>query len=203
MMLRRFAFLALLLLAVQPAAAEVRVVEPDPPSDLPAFQLIDHAGRPFTADSLKGRWDLILLGFTHCPDVCPFVLSNLAQLREEMSLRVSPENLPRVVFVAVDPQRDQPVLADYVAYFHPDFLGVTGSLDQLATFVEGVDGFARLGEPDKDGNYEVQHSAAVIVVAPDGRVHAKLSPPIHAGAAAEYLTRKQIAYRRNTAELAQ
>ena len=181
------------------AAAEIRGLEP---AELPPFELRDHAGRSFTRDSLKGQWDLILLGFTHCPDVCPFVLSNLVQVREEMSLRVSPDNLPRVVFVAVDPQRDEAMLADYVGYFHPDFLGVTGAWEQITVFAEGVDGFARLGEPGPDGDYEVRHSAAVVVVAPDGRIHAEFLPPIDPAAAAEYLARKQLAYRRGSAEAA-
>jgi hypothetical protein len=49
----------------------------------------------------------------------------------------------------------------------------------------------------------VRHSAAVVVVAPDGRIHAELLPPIDPAAAAEYLTRKQLEYRRGTAEAAQ
>lgn len=199
---RLLCLLALLLTAaILPAvAAEVRVVEPDPTVELPAFELADHTGRPFTATSLEGQWDLILLGFTHCPDVCPFVLSNLAQVHAEMALRVRPDNLPRVVFVGVDPARDAPVIGEYVGHFHPDFLGVTGAWEQIVVFVEGVDGFARLGKAREDGSYDVRHSAAVILIGPDGRIHAKLSPPLDPGAVAEYLARKQLAYRRNHPE---
>jgi len=191
----------LLAFAAGPALGNVEVVEPDPPAALPEFELRDHQGRPFTRESLEGQWDLILLGFTHCPDVCPFVLSNLAEVRQQMSLRVSPDKLPRVVFVAVDQKRDEPILADYVGYFHPDFLGVTGEWEQISAFVEGIDGFARLGQPDRDGNYDVRHSAAVVVVAPDGRIHARLSPPLDPAATADYLARKQIGYGRDTAEV--
>ena len=191
------ALLLLVLAIATPAATEVRVVEPDQPDALPSFALEDHTGKTFSEDSLRGSWHLILLGFTHCPDVCPFVLSNLAEVRSELGLRVRPDNLPRVVFVAIDPQRDRPLLAEYVGYFDPEFLGVTGSREQLDIFVQGVDGFARLGKPDANGDYEVQHSASVIVTGPDGRIHAKLSPPLDPGAVAEYLARKQIAYRRD------
>lgn len=180
-----------------PALAELRVVEPERPDAVPSFELQDHLGQAFTQDRLQGRWSLILLGFTHCPDVCPFVLSNLAEVRSQLGLRVRPDNLPQVVFVAVDPERDRPLLADYVGYFDPSFVGVTGSVEQLDRFVHGVDGFVRLGKPDADGGYEVQHSASVIVIGPDGRIHAKLSPPLDPGVVAEYLTRKQIAYRRS------
>jgi protein SCO1/2 len=109
---------------------------------------------------------------------------------------VRPDKLPQVVFVGVDPQRDAPVMADYVAHFDPNFIGVTGSHEELAKLVKGIDGFYRIGKPKKDGDYEVQHSASVIVTGPDGRVHAKLSPPLDPGGVAEYLARKQIAYAR-------
>ena len=59
---------------------------------------------------------------------------------------------------------------------------------------QGIDGFYRLGKPDKDGDYEVQHSASVIVIGPDARIHAKLSPPLPPADTAEYLARKRITY---------
>ena len=190
------AFLVLLAAGLGGGAvrAEIRVVEPDKPEALPAFTLSDHKGQPFTAERYKGQWSLTAIGFTACPDVCPFVLSNIAEVVNQMTLRVRPDNLPQVVFVGVDPQRDAPVMADYVAHFDPRFVGVTGTHEELARLVKGIDGFYRIGKPKKDGDYEVQHSASVIVTGPDGRVHAKLSPPLDPGEVAEYLARKQISY---------
>jgi len=180
-----------------PAAhAGLRVVELDDPVDLPPFELTDQDGNVFDNARLKGHWSLITIGYTNCPDVCPFVLDNLAATHAQVGLRTRPDNLPQVVFVAVDEKRDRPILREYVHYFHPDFIGVSGSWDRIVTFVEGIDGFARLGKADKDGNYEVQHSASVVVVAPSGRIVAKLSPPLDPGAVAEYLLRRQIMYRR-------
>jgi len=200
-MRRRLALSAFLLLLAASLGggavrAEIRVVEPDTPAALSAFALSDHKGRPFTAESYKGRWSLTAIGFTSCPDVCPFVLSNIVEVVNQMTLRVRPDKLPQVVFVGVDPGRDAPVMADYVAHFDPKFIGVTGSHEELAKLVKGIDGFYRIGKPKKDGDYEVQHSASVIVTGPDGRVHAKLSPPLDPGGVAEYLARKQIAYAR-------
>lgn len=179
-----------------PARADIRVVEMDKPVDLPAFTLTDHKGKPFTAASYKGHWALTMIGYTYCPDVCPFVLNNLAGVITQLSTRVRPDHLPQVVFVAVDPKRDKANLADYVSSFGPQFLGATGEKSAIDTFVKGIDGFYKLGKPDKDGNYVVNHSASVIVTAPDGRIHAKLSPPLNAGEIAEYLARQQIAYNR-------
>ena len=193
----RLALIALLgFLAAAPAGAEIRVVEPKQPAALPAFSLTDHAGKPFTAERFKGKWSLTLIGYTYCPDVCPFVLSNMADVLNQMTVRVRPDNLPQIVFLAVDPRRDREHLADYVGHFGPQFVGATGDPKELDKLVKGLDGFYRLGKPGKDGNYEVQHSAAVIVTGPDGRIHAKLSPPLAPGEVAEYLARKQIAYNR-------
>jgi protein SCO1/2 len=183
--------------AVAPqAAAELRVVELDEPAEIPAFELADHDGKVFDNARLVGKWSLITIGFTQCPDVCPFVLSNLQATHAEMGLRTRPDNLPQVIFVAVDQKRDEAILKDYVSFFHPDFIGVTGPWDNIATFVKGIDGYAKLGKPDADGNYDVQHTASVIVVAPNGRIVAKLSPPMDPGAVAEYMLRRQIMYRR-------
>ena len=201
MIRRRVLSLAVFALALGLGAsggrAEIRVVEPKAPEPLPAFTLADHKGQPFTADSFRGRWTLTAIGFTSCPDVCPFVLSNIAEVINQMSVRVRPDKLPQVVFVGVDPQRDAPLMADYVAHFDPNFIGVTGSHAELGKLVKGIDGFYRIGKPKKDGDYEVQHSASVIVTGPDGRVHAKLSPPLNPGEVAEYLARKQIAFARD------
>jgi len=188
---------AVFVMAVSPAHAEIRAVEPKTPPALPAFELKDQHGKAFTQESLKGHWTLSLIGFTHCPDVCPFVLSNLAAVVSQMSVWVRPDNLPKVVFVGVDPGRDHGLLGEYVNHFNKNFLGVTGSHAELAKFVEGIDGFYRLGKPDKDGVYDVQHSASVIVTGPDGRIYSKLSPPLKPNDVAQYLARKQIAFRRN------
>lgn len=178
--------------------AEVRVVELSEPVALAAFELADGGGKSFTPERLKDQWTLLLIGYTSCPDVCPFVLTNLADVIQQMSVRVRPDNLPKVVFVGVDPKRDKPIIGEYVQHFGPAFVGVTGETAEIDKLVKSIDGFYRFDKPDKDGFYTVQHTASVIVVGPDARVHAKLSPPLEPGSVAEYLARQQIAYRRKT-----
>lgn len=171
------------------APAEAIGVELDAPVALPAFELEDHHGREFTRESLAGRWHLLLAGFTHCPDVCPFTLANLQRVMAELSLRTMPDKLPRVLFLAVDPKRDRPVLRDYVEHFHPDFLGVTGDEAAVDALVAALDGLVRRGEPDAQGDYEVAHSAAVSVIDPQARVVARLNPPLAPPETAAYLSR--------------
>lgn len=169
------------------AAPRVNGVILDRPSPLQAFTLDDHHGRPFTADSFKGRWSLVLAGFTHCPDVCPFTLANLEQVVSELGLLVRPDRLPTVIFLGVDPDRDRANLKDYTTQFHPDFVGVTGALDQVERALKGLDAAATRSKPDSRGSYQVMHSAAVAVVDPQGRLAAKLSPPFDPAPTAQFL----------------
>lgn len=174
-------------LAGAAAAPRVSGVILDRASPLQAFTLDDHDGKPFTADELKGRWSLVLAGFTHCPDVCPFTLANLEQVIAELGLRLRPDRIPLVVFLAVDPDRDRANLKDYVQQFHPDFIGVTGALDQIERALKGIDAVAVRSKPDARGSYNVSHSAAVAVVDPQGRLVAKLNPPFDPAPTAEFL----------------
>ncbi|PWC40369.1 SCO family protein [Azospirillum sp. TSO22-1] len=183
-----FAALLALLMTAAPAWARLDGILVEPPAALPAFALEDHDGRPFTPAALAGRWTLVAVGYTSCPDVCPFTLANLEAVRAELATTTAPERLPRVVFLAVDPARDRPILRDYVHHFHPDFVGVTGGAEAVAVLLAGLDAKAVISPPDANGAYEVAHSAAVGVVAPDGRLVAKLSPPFDPAETAAFLT---------------
>jgi len=169
------------------AVARVDAVILDRPALVQAFILDDHNGKPFTADSLKGHWSLILAGFTNCPDVCPFTLANLEQVVAELGLRLRPDRLPLVIFLAVDPDRDRANLKAYVQQFHPDFIGVTGELDQIERALKGLDAVAVRSKPDARGNYSVSHSAAVAVVDPQGGLAGKINPPFDPEPTAEFL----------------
>jgi protein SCO1/2 len=170
-----------------------------PPKPLAAFSLTDHRGQSFGNDRLAGKWSLVMLGFTQCPDVCPYTLQNLTFVMEQLSLRVSPEKLPQVVFVAVDPARDTPVLAEYVTAFNPDFIGITGAFEMVTPLIEGVEGFVRIPDmkPGRD-NYQVQHSAFVAVIDPQGRLAARLNPPMDPATTAIFLAGLMRQYAKET-----
>ncbi len=186
----RRAFVAALSCAAlwsEAVVARVNGVILDHPSPLQAFTLDDHNGRPVTAESFKGRWSLVLAGFTHCPDVCPFTLANLEQVVAELGLLLPPDRRPAVVFLGVDPDRDRALLKDYTTQFHPEFLGVTGARDQIERALKGLDAVATFSRPDAHGNYQVAHSAAIAVIDPQARVVAKLSAPFDPAPTAHFL----------------
>lgn len=194
----RGALFAITLLAASAsgAFAQVQGVELDAPEPMPAFELTTKDGEVFSRETLNDQWTIIMFGFNSCPDVCPFTLSNLEHAISETALRVRPDNVPKVVFVSVDPDRDADSVSDYAVFFHPEFRGVTGARDQIDTLIEATDSFYRLLPPDRDGHYDVQHSSAVSVIGPDGNLRAKLQPPFDPGLTAEFLARLQISYRK-------
>ncbi|WP_095590213.1 SCO family protein [Actibacterium ureilyticum] len=193
-MTRVLAFMFCLLAA--PLWAQVQGVELDEPVALPDFAFSNELGESFTQADLDGRWTLIMFGFLSCPDVCPFTMGNLEAAVSETGMRVRPDNVPQVVFISVDPARDAEHVSDYAKFFHPDFRSFTGARDQIDTLIEATDSFYRLMTPDQTGYYEVQHSASVSVIAPDGTLRAKLQPPFDPGLTAEFLAQLQIKYRK-------
>jgi len=144
---------------------------------LPDFVLEDHHGNKFTNESLKGQWSFIFFGFTHCPDVCPTTLASLNQIDE--ILKKTPDAvLPKTIFISVDPARDtKELLADYVPYFNTEFIGVRGSLQQLQalTIPLGI-AFGQEGDVEND-DYEVFHSARILLIDPKARLKALFSSP--------------------------
>ena len=141
-----------------------------------AFSLMDHHGTPFTRDVLTNRWTLIFFGFTHCPDICPTTLAELAELKAQL---VDTEaNDLQVVMLTVDPARDTPArLADYVPYFHPDFLGVTGEFADILSVAQRLNApFRKVSDPT--GGYQMEHSANVMLMNPRGDYHGFFRAPL-------------------------
>lgn len=134
-----------------------------------SLALQDHNGQPRTLADFKGKAVAIFFGYTHCPDVCPTTLTDLKAalklLGPEMAGRV------QVLFVTVDPERDTPeVLAKYVPYFDPSFLGLYGSPEQVAeTAREFKVHYSKHVAAGATG-YLVDHTAATYVFDPQGRI---------------------------------
>lgn len=169
----------LLLTPSQPAelGAGTQLNEPRP---LPEFNLVRDDKQPFSRDHLEGQWTLVFFGFTHCPDVCPNTLFLLDRVVDQFEQE---EHVPQVLFVSVDPERDTPEqIRSYLDYFNPDFTGVTGDADNLQTIASAMSVAYELRPADHEaGNrYDVIHSSAVLVINPDGRLHALFTPPLKA-----------------------
>jgi len=148
---------------------------------LPEFALVDQGGRPFGPEQLRGRWTFLFFGFVNCPDICPTTLATLAAARRSLTDLPDAER-PAVTLVSVDPGRDTPeVLARYVAHFDPSFRGITGSAEAIAMLTGALGVAVILGPAAADGSYAVDHSAAIFLVDPDGRLAALFGTPHEAG----------------------
>jgi protein SCO1/2 len=148
---------------------------------LPGFALIDQAGHPFGPEQLRGHWTLLFFGFVNCPDVCPTTLATLAAVRESLADLPDAER-PAVTLVSVDPGRDTPaVLAHYVAHFDPSFSGITGSAEEINGLASAFGVAVIIGPAAADGSYAVDHSAAIFLVDPEGRIAALFGTPHEAG----------------------
>tara|TARA_B100000683_G_scaffold275296_1_gene325592 strand:+ start:130 stop:780 length:651 start_codon:yes stop_codon:yes gene_type:complete len=148
----------------------------DTPRDPGEFSLIDHHGSPFTREDLIDQWTLIFFGFTHCPDICPTTMAELAELKAQLVGTEASD--ARVVMLSVDPARDTPErLAQYVPYFHADFIGVTGDFTDILSFAQRLNApFRKVSEPD--GAYQMEHSANVMLMNPRGDYHGFFRAPL-------------------------
>ena len=176
------AFAAGLLLArllapgkAEPPQTERATVFPAPRA-LPVLDLVDQDGRPMKPGFFEGHWTLVFFGFTQCPDVCPTTLATLAQAMRQLD-DLAPAQKPRVLLVSVDPERDPPeILAPYVRFFDPAFLGATGSLEATAAAAAAFNvPYAKVPLPD--GGYTLDHGSGVFVVGPTGGTVAYFSAP--------------------------
>jgi protein SCO1/2 len=151
----------------------------DIPRKIGDIKLIDQDGEPFTSERLEGAWTLVFFGFTHCPDVCPTTMAFLSQLVESLDGTEAEDT--RVVMVSVDPARDTPdVLAQYVPYFNPEFVGVTGEFLDVHRFATSLNTPFRKA-PGQGENYQVDHSANVVLINPRGDYHGFFRAPLDLG----------------------
>ncbi len=159
----------------QPPLAGARIGGP--------FALTDQNGKTVRDADLNGRYRVVYFGYTYCPDVCPVDvgviaagLKALAGRDAQLAKRIVP------VFITIDPERDTPaVIKQFVAAFHPDMIGLTGSPTAIAAVAKSYGAYFARGETAPGGGYLMDHSRQAYLMDPDGKPLALL--PTEAGAA--------------------
>lgn len=137
------------------------------------FNLVDQNGKPFTDANLKGKWSLVFFGYTHCPDVCPTALNDLSLALGQLGPK---EKDVGIVFISVDPDRDTPaVLKSYVESFGAPIEGLTGSPEQVAQAAKDYKVYYAK-HPLAGGGYDMDHSALIYIMDPEGRFTATFTP---------------------------
>jgi protein SCO1/2 len=153
-----------------PGAAGLRSGAFDPPRPAPEFALSSTGGAEFRLSRQLGKVIVLTFGYTSCPDICPTVLAELAQVRERLG---GAAKRVQVVYVSVDPERDTPArLRAYTEQFDKTFLGLTGPAEQLAPVWKayGVSVVRRELPGTKPPMYLIHHSASVFLIDPAGRL---------------------------------
>ena len=132
-----------------------------------ALDLTDHNGKPRTLADFRGKVVTVFFGFTHCPDVCPTTLVDMAQVVKALG---ADGDKVQVLFVTVDPERDTPeLLRQYVPSFNPAFLGLYGNAEATARAAKEFKVYYQK-QPVKGGGYSVDHGAGTFILDREGRL---------------------------------
>jgi protein SCO1/2 len=160
------------------------------PKALQPFALRDHRGRVFDNASFANRWTFLLFGYTHCPDTCPTTLLEIREVRRTLAARH--HDIPTAaVFATVDPTRDTlERLAEYAASFGDGLTAVGGTPEAIKAFA----GQFRVRYAPRSGaagarGYDVDHSASVALLGPDGKLYAVFTLPLRPSRVAEDVAR--------------
>ncbi|MEO5596511.1 MAG: SCO family protein [Lysobacteraceae bacterium] len=168
--------------AATPLATQMKTVTLfDTPRALPAFKLTATDGSAISNAAFKGRWSLVFLGYTRCPDICPTTLQSLAGA-ERAWAELTTAQMPRIVFVSVDPTNDTPQkIGEYTHFFNPAIVGATADDAMLAMFAKSL-GMVFMKVPTNGGDYSIDHSASVSLIDPQGRMAGLIRPPLDSAA---------------------
>ena len=137
------------------------------------FSLVDQNGKSVTDAELKGKWQLVFFGYTHCPDICPTALNDLSLALDQLGAKKQDVG---IVFISVDPERDTPpVLKSYVESFGGPIEALTGTPDAVAQAAKAYKVYYAK-HPRADGGYDMDHSALIYIMDPQGRFTATFTP---------------------------
>lgn len=130
------------------------------------FALTDQDGRLRRDSDFRGRLMIVYFGYTFCPDVCPTDLMAITQALDALG----PEAAGiQPVFITIDPERDNQVMAEYLKAFHHSFIGLTGSPEDIRKVANAYKAFyVRVVDP-RTGEYSIDHSGVIYLMGRDGK----------------------------------
>lgn len=168
---------------------------------LPEFSLGDN--QEYTKALFKDKWSLVFFGYASCPDICPTELYNLNQVANIVT--DAGKVMPQVLFISVDPQRDNnEMLTTYAHFYNDDFIGMTGKTSEIDKLVASFGVIYQktflatngkyISVPysspipkEQRESYLINHSSRLYLVNPEGQYVAAFAPPHSAKKIAEDL----------------
>lgn len=143
--------------------------------DTPVFTT--HLNTKTNTDFFKGKWSIVFFGFTNCPDICPTTLQTLKRVKDDLAQQAL-EDYYQIVMVSVDPERDNiSQLASYVSFFDREFIGLSADKATTEAFAKQVGVLFFAQEKDNNGWYDVDHSASLILLNPNGEWAGAITTP--------------------------
>lgn len=161
------------------------------------INLIDDQNKSFGLANLQNQWSLVFVGYTHCPDICPMTMSVMNQVHDYMTQQeLKP---PQVLFLSVDPERDTiQLLQEYVDYFNPEFIGLSGSPEAIKLFSQQLNVVYQkapgLSGEIKADDYLIDHSSSLLLLNPEGRLQSVLTAPQLPATIIESILKSQTYY---------
>ncbi len=132
------------------------------------FSLTAHDGRQKSLQDFKGQVAVVFFGYTHCPDICP---SSMHDLAKTMQLLGQDQSQVQVMFVTLDPERDTvDVLKQFVPSFDASFIGFTGSAKQIESVAKDYKIFTQKQAVGDAKQYSIDHSAGAYVYDKQGQL---------------------------------
>jgi protein SCO1/2 len=130
------------------------------------FSLINQDGKTVHDTDFRGKYLLVYFGYTYCPDLCPTGLEGIAHA---LDLLGSDASKVKPLFITIDPARDTPAkIKEYVASFHPDIVGLTGTPEQIDAVAKAYKVYYAKGENVDENDYIMDHSNLIYVMDPRG-----------------------------------
>lgn len=134
---------------------------------VPDFRMLSEDGLVQFSE-FRGQYVFLYFGYTFCPDICPSTLADLARVRRDLG---PDADKVQVLMITVDPERDTPEkLEEYVTFFDPTFIGLTGTQDAINAV---GDLFGVTAEKTTEGvanSYLIDHSVLTFLVDPEGQI---------------------------------
>jgi protein SCO1 len=160
--------LAVLLAACSPDAPKFRSTDITGADFGKELALTGHDGKPRTLADFRGKLVVLFFGYTHCPDICPTTLADMAAVMKSLGADAA---RVQVLFVTVDPERDTPeLMANYVPAFDPAFLGLSGDAVATQRVAKEFRVFYEQRPGSAPGAYTVDHSAQSYVLDAKGQL---------------------------------
>ncbi|MEO6842754.1 MAG: SCO family protein [Bradyrhizobium sp.] len=129
------------------------------------FTLTDQTGKQRSDTDFRGKLMIVYFGYTSCPDVCPTDLMAITQAVD--ALGPSAEGV-QPIFITIDPERDTPLLADYISAFQRNFVGLTGSPAEIRRVANSYEAFYVKVSDERSGDYSIDHAGVIYLMGRNG-----------------------------------